>query len=90
VAGGDYTLSLSATSGACWIEVTNSTSGTASFEGVLEPGEQHSLDATGPITVIVGAPTVFGASVNGMAAALPPGFQTPFTMNFVTTGPPSG
>jgi hypothetical protein len=56
----------------------------------LEPGEQHALNASSPLTVVVGAPTVFGASVNGTATTLPPGSQTPFTMNFVTAVPPSG
>ena len=90
VVGSEFTLDLSATSGACWVDVTNSTSGTTYFEGVLEPGDQHALNATGPVTVVVGAPTAFGASVNGNAVVLPAGFQTPFTMNFVTAVPPSG
>lgn len=89
VVGGEFTLDLSATSGACWVDVTNSTSGTTYFEGLLEPGGQHALNLTGPVTVAVGAPTVFGASVNGTAVVLPAGFQTPFTMNFVTAVPPS-
>jgi hypothetical protein len=90
VVGSAFTLDLSATSGACWVDVTNATSGTTYFEGVLEPGDQHALNATGPVTVVVGAPAVFGASVNGNAVVLPVGFQTPFTMNFVTAVPPSG
>jgi hypothetical protein len=65
-------------------------SGTTYFEGTLDPGEQHALDASSPLTVVVGAPTAFAASVNGTAVALPPGFQTPFTMSFVTAVPPSG
>jgi hypothetical protein len=84
VASTDFTLDLSATSGACWVDVTNSTTGATYFEGALEPGEQHTLNASGALTVVVGAPTLFGASVNGVAVALPPGFQTPFTMNFVS------
>lgn len=90
VGGNDFTLTLAATTGACWIEVSSSSSGATSFEGVLEPGEHHTVEAIGPITVIVGAPSVFGASVNGTAVALPAGFQTPFTMSFVTAGPSSG
>jgi hypothetical protein len=35
--------------------------------------------------MIVGAPTVLNATVNGGAVVLPAGFQTPFTMSFVTT-----
>jgi hypothetical protein len=90
VPSSDFTLELAATSGACWVDVTNSTSGTTYFEGVLQPGQQHAFDTGSPLTVVIGAPTVFGASVNGTAVVLPPGFQTPFTMNFVTAVPPSG
>lgn len=87
VSSNDFALNLTATAGACWVDVTNSTSGTMYFEGVLEPGAQQALDVSGAVTVVVGAPTVFGASVNGTTVALPAGFQTPFTMNFVIAPP---
>jgi hypothetical protein len=80
-----FTLAFSATSGACWVDATNGTSGAALFVETLEPGQQHSLVASGPVTVVLGAPTVLAVSVNGSAVALPSGFQTPFTMKFVTT-----
>jgi Domain of unknown function (DUF4115) len=84
VSASAFALSLSVTSGACWVEVTSSVSGATLFAGTLEPGQEHSLDATGPVNVMLGAPTVFVASINGETVALPPGFQTPFTMSFVT------
>lgn len=86
VAGATFTLAFSATSGLCWVDVTNSTSGATLFEKTLEPGEQHTLAVTGPVTVAIGAPTVLGVLVDGSAVALPTGFRTPFTMRFVTTG----
>jgi len=79
-----FTLAFSATSGACWVDVSNSTSGAPMFVGTLAPGQQHSLSASGPVTVVVGAPTVLAVTVNGSAVALPSGFQTPFTMKFAT------
>jgi hypothetical protein len=90
VSSNDFTLNLTATSGACWVEVTNSASGSTYFEGALEPGAQQALEVSGPVTVVVGAPAVFGATVNGATVAFPPGFQTPFTMNFVIAVPPTG
>jgi uncharacterized protein YceK len=86
VSNRNFTLALSATSGACWVDATNSTSGSTYFIGTLAPGAQQSFDAVGPVTIVVGAPTVFVATVDGSAVALPSGFQTPFTMSFVTIG----
>jgi hypothetical protein len=90
VAGTTFTMTLAATSGACWVDATSSATGTTIFSGTLAAGAQHSFSATGPLTLIVGAPTVFHATVNGDAVVLPPGFQTPFTMTFVTTAVASG
>jgi hypothetical protein len=84
VTGGTFTLAFSATSGACWVDASNSSSGAPLFVGTLEPGQQHSLTSSGPVSVVIGAPTVLAVSVNGSPVALPSGFQTPFTMKFVT------
>jgi hypothetical protein len=85
VADATFTVTLTATSGACWVDATSSATGTTLFSGTLAAGVQHSFSATGPVTLIVGAPTVLHATVDGDAVVLPPGFQTPFTMSFVTT-----
>jgi hypothetical protein len=84
VPGSTFTLAFSATSGSCWVDATNSTSGATLFTGTLQPGQQHSLVASGPVTVVLGAPTVLAVSVNGGAVALPSRFQSPFTMKFTT------
>ena len=89
VAASTFTVTLTATSGACWVDATSSTTGTTLFSGTLAAGVQHSFSATGPVTLIVGAPTVLHATVDGDAVVLPPGFQTPFTMSFVTSTPAS-
>jgi hypothetical protein len=90
VADTTFTMTLTATSGACWVDATSSATGTTLFSGTLAPGAQHSFSATGPVTVIVGAPTVLDATVDGVAVVLPRGFQTPFTMSFVTAGATAG
>jgi hypothetical protein len=90
VADTTFTVTLTATSGACWVDATSSATGTTLFSGTLAAGVQHSFSATGPVTLIVGAPTVLHATVDGDALVLPPGFQTPFTMSFVTTATAPG
>ncbi len=76
-----FTLVLAATSNSCWISVSN-TAGANLFSATLTPGQTHSLPVTGPISVNVGAPSSFAATVNGAAVALPGGYQTPLTLNF--------
>jgi Domain of unknown function (DUF4115) len=86
VATAAYSLTVGATSGQCWVEVTSTTSGTVLFTTTLQSGQSHAIAATGPVTVIAGAPAVFTANVNGAAVTLPPGNQAPFTLNFQTAG----
>jgi len=80
-----YALSLLATSGPCWVDVTNQTTGATLFSGLLSSGQLKVVDATSPVTVVVGAPEVLGVAVDGMAVKIPAGYQTPYTMQFTTT-----
>jgi hypothetical protein len=86
VAAADYSLTLGATSGECWVEATNTATGAVLFTTTLLSGQSHAIAATGPVTVIAGAPAVFTASVNGSPVTLPLGNQAPFTLNFQTSG----
>ena len=86
VAVTDYSLTVGATSGECWVEVTNTATGGVLFTTTLQSGQSHTVAATGPVTVIAGAPAVFTATVNGAPVTLPPGNQAPFTLHFQTTG----
>jgi hypothetical protein len=81
VAKNDYTLVLSATSSECWISVTGS-AGANIFSGVLNAGQQQSVPATGLVSVQIGAPAVFAATVDGAAVTLPTTYQTPLTLHF--------
>jgi hypothetical protein len=83
VAHSTFTLVLMATSGSCWVDVTNTTTGAILYTHVLAPGQQQTVDASGPVTVVAGAPTALSASVDGTSITLPFGFQTPFTMQLV-------
>ena len=86
VAAPSYSLTIAATTGECWVEVTSTATGTVLFTMTLQSGQSHTIAATGPVTVIAGAPAVFSATVNGAPVTLPPGNQAPFTLNF-QTGP---
>ena len=43
------------------------------FTATLLSGQSHTVAATGPVTVVAGAPGAFAATVDGAAVALPPG-----------------
>ncbi len=70
VSNASYSLALTAQSGECWISATDSTTGSTLFSGVLSSGQSHTVAATGPVTVIAGAPAAFAATVNGVSVAL--------------------
>jgi hypothetical protein len=89
VALASYSLALSATNGECWIQATEG-SGSVLFTGILYAGQSHTVPATGPVTVIAGAPNSFSAAVNGAPVTLPAGFQAPFTLKFVGPGAATG
>jgi hypothetical protein len=81
VASSTFTLVVSATSSECWISVTGPT-GASVFSGVLAAGQQQTIPATGLVSVEIGAPSSFTATVNGAAVTLPSGYQTPLTLHF--------
>ncbi len=84
VAAADYSLTLAATTGECWVEATDTATGSVLFTTTLLAGQSHAIAATGPVTVIAGAPGAFSATVNGAPVTLPPGNQAPFTLQFQT------
>lgn len=83
-----YSLALAATTGECWVQATNTATGSVLFTTTLFSGQSQTIPATGSVTVIAGAPGAFAATVNGAAVTIPPGNQAPFTLHFVT--PDSG
>ena len=84
VAATSYSLSLAATTGECWVQATNTATGSVLFTATLFSGQSHTITATGPVTVIAGAPAAFSATINGSAVSLPSGYQAPFTLTFQT------
>ena len=90
VGSATYTLALSATSGPCWVQVTDTPTGAVLFSTTLYAGQSHTLTVTGPVTVVAGAPSAFSATVDGTPVTLPSSYQTPFTLTFQTAGSGSG
>jgi hypothetical protein len=90
VSASAYSLSLAASSGECWVEATNPSTNAVLFSGTLLSGQSHIVAATGPVTVIAGAPGAFVATVNGVPVTLPTGSQAPFTLTFLTAQPAAG
>jgi hypothetical protein len=85
-----YSLNIAATTGECWVEVTNTATGAVLFTTTLQSGQSHTIAATGPVRVIAGAPGAFAATVDGAAVTLPPGNQAHFTLNFLTASSTTG
>jgi hypothetical protein len=85
-----YSLNIAATTGQCWVDVTNTATGAVLFTTTLQSGQSHTIAASGPVTVIAGAPGAFAATVDGAAVTLPPGNQAPFTLNFLTASGAGG
>jgi hypothetical protein len=94
VAASTYALTIAATNGECWVNVTDTATGAVLFTTTLQSGQSHAITATGPVTVIAGAPAAFTATVNGAPVTLPLGNQAPFTLSFqtdsTTTSPAGG
>lgn len=76
-----YVLTLAATSGNCWMQVTDA-SGTTVFAQTVSAGTRHAVTVSGPVTVLLGAPTAAAVAVDHVPAVLPTGFRSPFTMTF--------
>lgn len=85
VPSGSYTITLGVSSGSCWVSV-NAPDGKTLFTQTLSGGQKQSVQATGPVTIVVGAPSVFQGAVNSVPLTLPASYQTPFN---ITLQPPS-
>jgi hypothetical protein len=85
-----YTLNMSATTAQCWVSATEAGSGVVLFTGVLNPGQTQTVTATDAVSLVVGAPDVFAANIDGTGVSFPFGFQAPFTMQFLPAGQPQG
>jgi len=80
-----YTLNLTTTTGASWIEVTNS-AGTTVVAQTLPAGQHKAIPLTGDARVILGAPGFVQVKVDSAAVVLPGGISE---LLFDTPAPPT-
>ncbi len=85
VPGPTYTVTLTVTSGECWVQATSQDTGSALFTGLIAPGTPQVLQASGVTVLDIGAPHSLQVSVNGVPATYPAGFLTPFNMTLQPT-----
>jgi hypothetical protein len=81
-----YVLTLTVTSGECWVQATSQASGAALFTGLLTAGQSQVLHASGVTLLDIGAPHELAVAANGASVAYPAGFLTPFNMTFQPQG----
>jgi uncharacterized membrane protein len=80
-----YTLTLTATTGACWVTVKSSTGSTV-FSQTLASGQTQSVPLAGASTIDLGAPSALTVTLDRKPVVLPNGYQTPFLMTFQPPG----
>lgn len=80
-----YTLTVGASSGSCWMDVT-SANGTTVLAQSLTAGTTHPLTLSGKATILIGAPTVAVLKIDNVPAVLPAGAGAPFTVTIVPAG----
>jgi hypothetical protein len=76
-----YSVTFATTTANCWIQVSGS-SGATLFSQTLAAGQTKSLNVTGPVSVILGAPTSVAVAIGHVPVVLPPSYQVPFTLKF--------
>lgn len=80
-----YTLVVGATSGSCWMSITNA-QGTTVMAQALTAGSSQSFSLSGKASILIGAPTVAALKVDNVPVVLPSGAQAPFTVTLVPAG----
>jgi hypothetical protein len=82
-----YQVAVSAT-GPCWVLATSTATGATVWTGTLQAGAVQNIQATGSLTLELGAPAV-SLTVDHVPVVLPSPFHTPFVATFqpATTAP---
>lgn len=80
-----YTLTVGATTGGCWMSVTEA-NGTTAMAQTLTAGSSRSFSLSGKTTILIGAPSVATVTIDNVPAVLPTGARAPFTVTLVPAG----
>lgn len=82
---GSYTISLTATSGTCWLGAQQQVNTTAYLAmWTLAPGQTATYHASGAVVIKIGAPKYVTIEVNGRRVDLPPGNIQAYDIRFAT------
>jgi hypothetical protein len=79
VPAGSYQVDVSVTA-PCWVEATETTTGTDVWSGVLTAGESHLYTLSGPVLLEIGAADA-SLTIDGTPVALPTGYQVPYDLH---------
>ena len=80
-----YDVTVTATTGDCWVQVHSVATGTTPLAMTLTPGQTQTVKLTGINTLLVGAPSVVQVTIDKEPVVLPTGYGVPFTMTFEPT-----
>jgi hypothetical protein len=79
---GSYTLTFSATTGACWLGAQAQVNTSAYLQmWTLQPGQSATYTASGPLVVKIGAPHYVTIRLDGKPVVLPD-YATPYDVSF--------
>jgi uncharacterized protein DUF4115 len=81
-------VTVTATTGGCWVEVRTLANGATVLARVVPAGQQASMPLTGAATVQLGAPGEVSVALDHLAVVLPSGYQAPFELTFQPSGSP--
>ncbi len=84
VASATYRVTVTAGAGPSWVQATSASSGSVLYTGTIPPNQAQTIDATGTVSVLIGAPA--NLQVDGVPVVMPTGSHTPFTATFVPQG----
>jgi hypothetical protein len=78
----DYTVTVAATTGNCWVQVRSMATGATPLAMTLTPGEHQTVKLNGITTLLLGAPSAATVTIASEPVLLPSGYGVPFTMTF--------
>jgi hypothetical protein len=81
-----YNLTVSATSGNCWVQVQTTANGSNLYAQTVDPGQQASVAVSGTATLQLGSPSSVSIALDNEPVVLPDGFQSPLVLTFQPAG----
>ena len=75
-----FTVAVTATDAACWIDVRPTPGGASLFQGTLQPCESHPIDATGALWLRVGNLGHVAVTADGVPVTLPSKPSLPYNL----------